>query len=71
MSYVCPKCQRESHHPTDELAGWCAACEAFTRDEPARTRQIAYEVEQSGDLQLAQAIRHRLDPFHVHPWVAW
>lgn len=34
MSYVCPVCLRESHHPMDERYGYCSACQGYTREPP-------------------------------------
>jgi hypothetical protein len=31
MSYVCPACGAESHHPEDERLGWCMRCNTYTR----------------------------------------
>jgi ribosomal protein L37E len=30
MSFICPRCGAESHHPKDEEHGYCAACHDFT-----------------------------------------
>jgi hypothetical protein len=30
MSFVCPRCKTESHHPQDERHGYCAVCHDFT-----------------------------------------
>jgi hypothetical protein len=31
VSYTCPICGKETHHPEDVRFGYCVACHAFTR----------------------------------------
>lgn len=30
-AFICPRCQRVSHHPTDAAEGYCGACRDWTR----------------------------------------
>lgn len=30
MSFICPRCKAESHHPIDEDYGYCGVCHDFT-----------------------------------------
>lgn len=34
MTFTCPRCGVTSHHPTDEVEGYCGVCHAFTGSVP-------------------------------------
>lgn len=59
MTFACPTCSRESHHPIDDLVGWCAACARFTRDSPLETALVVLGLRRRGQHDLADAIARR------------
>lgn len=61
MPYECPRCLKTSHNPIDALVGWCGLCEAYTRDQPDRTRAIAEQLREQGKTSLADTVLYRLD----------
>lgn len=40
MAFACPRCERVSHHPADDAAGYCASCHDWTRPESPRVRVV-------------------------------
>jgi hypothetical protein len=48
MSFICPDCQRESHHPDDEKYGYCGNCHRFTGDRDLFFKLSEEEEEKAG-----------------------
>lgn len=66
--FLCPRCEKESWHPTDLKLGWCAACEDFTRDKRGETRRIIARIA-TYDRELAGSAQRRLLDVMARPAV--
>ena len=53
MSFTCPRCGAESHHPKDEEHGYCGRCHDFT-GHPTAELQLWFDVRSAAD-QMVRA----------------
>jgi hypothetical protein len=43
VSYACPRCGRTSHHPLDEIEGYCGACHDWTMPTEYEHASLYYD----------------------------
>jgi hypothetical protein len=53
VTFTCPRCGMTSHHPTDDLEGYCGNCHDWTRAD----RWAPFDI---GELQQIYAALHHL-----------
>lgn len=47
MSFICPRCGVESHHPLDEDYGYCAKCHEFAENRVRSTAKAIHDISKS------------------------